>query len=94
VSNFNKRVKPLLVSFEPAIRDNVLKGVDKKGLLEPREYYTKTQMGLISGMPFNEKDQDNMEDLMKMDEREDVFWKDINSSPKETLMSVLDKGNN
>ena len=61
VSNFNKRVKPLLVSFDPAIRDNVLKGVDKKGLLEPREYYTKTQMGLISGIPFTEKDQDTME---------------------------------
>ena len=90
ISNFNKRVKPLLVSFEPAIRDNVLKAVDKKGLLEPREYYTKTQMSLISGIPFAEKDQDTMEDLMKMDEREVVFWSDIKSSPKEHLMSVLE----
>ena len=94
ISNFNKRVKPLLVSFEPAIRDNVLKSVDKKGLLEPREYYTKTQMGLISGIPFAEKDQDTIEDLMKMDEREEIFWKDISSSPKKHLMSVLAKNNN
>ena len=89
VSNFNKRVKPLLVSFDPVIRDNVLKSVDKKGELEPREYYTKTQMKLISGVPFAEKDQDTMEDLMKMDEREVVFWDNIKSSPKEHLMSVL-----
>ena len=89
VSNFNKRVKPLLVSFDPVIRDNVLKSVDKKGELEPREYYTKTQMKLISGIPFTEKDQDTMEDLMKMDEREVVFWDNIKSSPKEHLMSVL-----
>jgi hypothetical protein len=27
---------------------------------------------------------------MKMDEREVVFWGDINSSPKESLMSILD----
>ena len=90
ISNFNKRVKPLLVSFDPDIRDNILKIVDKKGILQPREYYTKTQMKLISGVPFAEKDQDTMEDLMKMDDREDVFWKEINSSPKEHLMSVLD----
>jgi len=94
ISNFNKRVKPLLVSFTPEIRDSILKAVDKKGELEPREYYTKTQMGLISGIPFTEKDQDTIEDLMKMDEREDIFWKDINSSPKESLMSVLDLKNN
>ena len=94
ISNFNKRVKPLLVSFAPAIRDNILKSVDKKGLLEPREYYTKTQMRLVAGIPFTEKDQDTMEDLMKMDEREDIFWNEINSSPKESLMSVLDLNNN
>ena len=52
ISNFNKRVKPLLVSFNPEIRDSILKIVDKKGELEPREYYTKTQMSLISGCAF------------------------------------------
>ena len=46
-------------------------------------------MKLISGIPFAEKDQDTMEDLMKMDEREEVFWREIKSSPKEHLMSVL-----
>ena len=50
-------------------------------------------MGLISGIPFAEKDQDTMEDLMKMDEREEVFWKEINSGPREHLMSVLDLNN-
>ena len=90
ISNFNKRVKPLLVTFSPEVRDQLLKKVDKKGLLEPREYYTRTQMSLVSGIPFSESDQDTIEDLMIMDEREVELWKQINSSPKEHLMSILD----
>jgi DNA polymerase elongation subunit (family B) len=73
---FNKRIKPLLVCFNPAVRDNIL-------ITTPadRQYFTHQQLELTSGQPFNESDQDTLENLLTITEEEILFWETIGISP-------------
>ena len=59
LSNFNKRIKPLLVCFDEEVRDTLL--VD-----DPKDfqYYTDKQLVLVSGKPYKEGDQDTLEELL------------------------------
>jgi len=70
ISTFNKRIEPLLVVFGEEVRENLL--VDdpsKRGL------FTKSQCELINGVPFEEGDQDRLqEDLMDLSDDELKFW--------------------
>jgi hypothetical protein len=73
---FNKRVKPLLVCFDPSLRDEIL-------ITSPleRKYFTAQELKLTSGKPFNESDQDKLEDLLTITDEELEFWDRIGISP-------------
>ena len=87
---FNKKVKPLLVCFNPEIRNNILldivkiknketKTVTEK--LKDRVIFTKSECELVSGKPNKETDQDSYEDLMRMEDKEIKFWDRVNKVP-------------
>ena len=76
LSNFNKRIKPLLVCFDEEVRDTLL--VD-----DPKDfqYYTDKQLELISGKPYKEGDQDTLEELLTISEQENRFWDTVERNP-------------
>ena len=84
---FNTRIKPLLVCFDPEIRENIIVNVykDKKTKvlkLEEKNVFTKSQCKLVAGKPFNEEDQDDYErDLMRMEDKEIRFWDSVDKIP-------------
>lgn len=69
IVTFNKRIEPLLVVFKQEIRDELL-------VTNPndRNFFTKEQCELINGIPFEEGDQDSIEDLLQLTEQEKVYW--------------------
>ena len=70
IATFNKRIEPLLIVFKNDVRDNLL--VDKP---EDRGFFTKEQCELINGVPFEEGDQDRLqEDVLDMEEGEKRYW--------------------
>jgi hypothetical protein len=69
VSTFNKRIEPLLVVFKQEIRDGLL--VDNP---EDRGIFTTAQCELINGQPFEESDQDSLEEVMSLSEGELSYW--------------------
>ena len=70
LSVFNKRIEPLLVVFKQEVRDNLLvENPENRGL------FTKDQCELINGMPFEDGDQDKLEEVMTLSEGEVEFWK-------------------
>ena len=75
ISTFNKRVEPLLVCFNPEVRESILK---KKP--EDREYYTKTQCQLINGVPRKESDQDSLDEILALSPEEKEYWVKMNLS--------------
>jgi DNA polymerase elongation subunit (family B) len=87
---FNKKVKPLLVCFDPEVRDkvllNIVKFKDKETkktfeVLKEKTIFTKSQCTLISGIPFKDGDQDSYEELMTMEDKEIRFWQRVNKVP-------------
>jgi hypothetical protein len=73
---FNKRVKPLLVCFDPAVRDDILIATPLD-----RKYFTRQDLELTSGKPYKDTDQDKLEDLLTITEEELEFWNRIDVSP-------------
>jgi len=83
---FNKKVKPLLVCFNPNVRSKILLTIkkDKKTKLESlteRSYFTEIDSQLVSGMPNNPEDQDTFEELMTMEDKEIKFWTKVDKIP-------------
>jgi len=76
IATFNKRVEPLLVCFKEEVRDGLL--VKNP---EERPFFTKDQCELINGVPFEDGDQDKLEDVMTISDEELKFWESINTSP-------------
>jgi DNA polymerase elongation subunit (family B) len=76
IEAFNKRIKPLLVCFHPDVREDILITTP-----EDRQYFTSSQLELTSGMPYNESDQDKLEELLQITEQEMTFWNNMNLSP-------------
>jgi DNA polymerase elongation subunit (family B) len=77
IATFNKRVEPLLIVFKEEVRDGLL--VKNP---EDRVFFTKEQCGLINGVPFEEKDQDDLDEhLMKMEDGEVEFWEKVGIDP-------------
>ena len=66
---FNNKVKPLLVCFDKSIRNDIL--VTKP---EDRRSFTEEECQLVSGQPNKPSDQDNLEQLMKLEDKEIAFW--------------------
>jgi DNA polymerase elongation subunit (family B) len=76
LSNFNKRIEPLLVVFNPEIRDDIL--IENP---EDRQYFTKTQCQLVSGFPLKEDGQDKYEEVMTLSDSEVLFWNRVKRDP-------------
>jgi len=76
LTNFNKRIEPLLVVFKPEIRDDIL--IENP---DDRQYFTKTQCELINGYPLKESGQDKFEEVMTLSESEVNFWNRIDKDP-------------
>jgi len=71
IVTFNKRIEPLLVVFQQEVRDGLL--VTDPAL---RGLFTTSQCELINGMPFEEGDQDKLqEDVLNITEQELEYWK-------------------
>ena len=69
ITTFNKRIEPLLVVFKDEVRDGLL-------VINPedRNFFTKDQCELINGVPFEEKDQDTLEEVLTLSEGEVKYW--------------------
>jgi DNA polymerase elongation subunit (family B) len=76
IATFNKRVEPLLVVFKQEVRNALL--VKNP---EERPFFTKVQCELINGQPFDEGDQDKLEDVMEISNEEMIYWKKVGVSP-------------
>jgi DNA polymerase I len=76
ISVFNKRIEPLLVVFKQEVRDSLL--VDKP---EDAGLFTHEQCELINGLPFDEEDQDKIEDVLNMSNDEVEYWKERDMNP-------------
>ena len=76
LSNFNKRLEPLLVVFKPEIRDDILIEDPKD-----RQYFTKTQCELVNGFPLKEDGQDKFDEVMTLSDSEVLFWNRIKRDP-------------
>jgi hypothetical protein len=76
LSNFNKRVEPLLVAFKPEIREDIL-------IEDPnnRQYFTKTQCELVNGFPLKESGQDKFDEVMTLSDSEVIFWNKVKRDP-------------
>jgi len=72
----NKRIEPLLIVSGEEVRNNLL--VDNP---EERSLFTKEQCKLINGVPFEEGDQDSIEDLLTITEQEMKYWDKRSISP-------------
>jgi DNA polymerase elongation subunit (family B) len=76
IVTFNKRIEPLLVVFKEEIRENLL--IDNP---EERSFFTKDQCELINGVPFDEEDQDSIEDLLTITNQELNYWEKRGVNP-------------
>jgi DNA polymerase elongation subunit (family B) len=76
LSNFNKRVEPLLVAFNPNIREDILIEDPKD-----RQYFTKLQCELVNGYPLKESGQDKFDEVMTLSDSEVIFWNRVGRDP-------------
>ena len=76
IATFNKRVEPLLVCFKDEVRDGLL--VKNP---EDRPFFTKDQCELINGIPFEDGDQDKIDEVMTISNEETLFWEKVGVSP-------------
>jgi DNA polymerase elongation subunit (family B) len=76
LSNFNKRIEPLLCVFKPEIRHDIL--VEKP---EDRQFFTKSQCELVNGFPLKEDGQDKYDEVMTLSDGEVLFWNRVSRDP-------------
>lgn len=76
LSNFNKRIEPLLCVFKPEIREDIL--IEDP---EDRQYFTKLQCELVSGFPLKPDGQDKFEEVMTLSDSEVTFWNRVGRDP-------------
>jgi DNA polymerase elongation subunit (family B) len=76
LSAFNKRIEPLLVCFHPDVRDTILVEDPEK-----RAYFTVGQCELVSGYPFEEEDQDKLDEVMVLSDTEQAFYRRTSMDP-------------
>ena len=86
IDMFNKRIRPLLVCFDKKIRttiDEKGKEVDNILITNPkdRKTFTEEESKLVSGQPYNAKDQDTYEQLMRIEDKEIKFWTSVGKIP-------------
>ena len=77
VTTFNKRIEPLLICFSQEVRDGLL--VDEP---KDRGIFTTAQCELINGVPFEEGDQDKLqEDVLDVTPQELQYWENRGLHP-------------
>ena len=76
IATFNKRIEPLLIVFGEEVRNNLI--VDKP---EERGIFTKEQCKLINGVPFEDGDQDKVEDVLSISPEELKYWEKRGINP-------------
>ncbi len=76
LTNFNKRIEPLLCAFKTEIREDILVEDPKD-----RQYFTKSQCELISGYPLKEDGQDKFDEVMTLSDSEVMFWNRVQRDP-------------
>ena len=76
LAKFNKAVAPLLVVFNPEIRDDILV-TD----YESREYFTEAQCELDNGHPLKPDGQDDFDEVMTLSDMEITFWNRVGWDP-------------
>jgi DNA polymerase elongation subunit (family B) len=76
LTNFNKRIEPLLCVFKPEIREDIL--IESP---EERQYFTKLQCELINGHPLKEDGQDKFDEVMTLSDSEVLFWNRVGRDP-------------
>jgi DNA polymerase I len=86
IVTFNKRIEPLLIVFGEEVRNNLL--VDKP---EDRGIFTKEQCKLINGVPFEEGDQDSIDDLLTITDQEKIYWEKRGIDP-EYIYGLAEQG--
>jgi DNA polymerase elongation subunit (family B) len=86
VVTFNKRIEPLLIVFGEEVRNNLL--IDNP---EDRGIFTKEQCKLINGVPFEEGDQDSINDLLTITEQEKIYWEKRGVDP-EYIYELAEQG--
>jgi hypothetical protein len=69
ITTFNKRIEPLLVCFKDDVRDGLIVTEPEK-----RGIFTTSQCELINGQPFEEADQDKLEDVLAITDAEMSYW--------------------
>jgi len=85
IDAFNKKVEPLLVVFRTHIRESLL-------ITDPTEkqFFTNSELELVSGIASKEGDQDTLEELMTMSDEEKRFWKMKGISPEYMINDRFD----
>ena len=83
---FNKRISILFVCFDRTVRETVNeKGKVVSNILinnpKDRKVFTEEQCRLVSGQPLNDSDQDKVEDVLRMEDKEIKFWISVNEKP-------------
>lgn len=76
IEQFNNRIKPLLVCFNPDIRPTILTTSP-----DQKQFFTEKQSLLTSGYPNKPEDQDTYKQLMQMEDKEIKFWTGIDEIP-------------
>ena len=71
IEAFNKKVEPLTVVFNENVRNSLL--INNP---EDKQYFTRKELELISGIPRKEGDQDTLQELLTVSEEELKFWSD------------------
>ena len=76
LTSFNKKVEPLLVVFRTHIRESLL-------ITDPanKQFFTRSELELVSGIPSKEGDQDNLKELMTPSDLELEFLESQKVSP-------------
>jgi hypothetical protein len=69
ITTFNKRIEPLLVCFKTEVREALI--VNNP---EDRGIFTTAQCELINGEPFEESEQDKLEDVLTITDAEMSYW--------------------
>jgi DNA polymerase elongation subunit (family B) len=85
IDAFNKKVEPLLVVFTKNVRESLL-------ITDPsdKQFFTESELKLVSGIPTNEEDQDTIEELMVMSDEEKCFWESSDKSPDYMIKDLLE----
>jgi hypothetical protein len=69
ITTFNKRIEPLLVCFKDEVRNGLIVNDP-----EQRGIFTTAQCELINGLPFEDSDQDKLEDVLAITDAEMSYW--------------------